>query len=207
MKAELVIATKNQSKYQSVRALIGLVTGEIDFNISQISNKVPSIQEDGRTSSENILIKARHYGDYLKKPFVVVDDEIEFFCFDGTLLLSPQEIARTTTLEKRELFYKIQEMLTKNRIKMVRTRRFIFASEGRFYKRSCEFRSFLEPLSQKEKETVEHKRLEDNILNYFSKPDGVAQRLYQLSLESRTPIVYNEHARSKIKSILRKIKK
>ena len=78
---EIVAATTNQGKVREIRkALEGLgleIRALTDFG------PVPKVEEDGKTFSENALIKARFYAEYLGKTVVSDDSGLEVDALDG----------------------------------------------------------------------------------------------------------------------------
>lgn len=204
MTPKLVIATKNRSKYQSVKSLIALTAGDLRINISQIDSKVPSAVENGRSSYKNVLIKAKHYSNYLRSPYVVIDDDIKLLNAMGNVFVHKLQVTgNISTPSAKELFYLMQKMLKENKpMTMVRTRYFIFVNQGKYHRMSSRFQSSLVPLGQEEFDKLRSDKIEENTLNYFSSLPDIPEKLYELTSQERSLRVYSNQIRNRIRSNL-----
>lgn len=205
---KLIIATKNKSKYLSVKSLVLDVLVNKNIDVAQIKTDIPSAEETGNTSRENCLIKIKHYQKYLNDPFIVIDDKIKFFGSKDTLSFEHNfhELGSGSDKSPKEIFKYMQDYLQKNKnTRMIRIRYFGLVNGKTKQIFISRLRAILTPLSNASFEKVLSKKILDNPLNYFSIPNGYKKRLSVYNTKKRIEIAYDKGIREKIKQFLAKL--
>lgn len=205
---KLIIATKNKSKYLSVKSLVLDVLGNKNIDVTQIKTDIPSAEETGNTSRENCLIKIKHYKKYLGDPFIVIDDKVKFFGLKDMLSFEHNfhELGSGSDKSPKEIFEYMQNYLQKNKnIKILRTRYFGLVNGKTKQIFVSKLKSNLMTLSNTEFEKILSRNVLDNPLNYFSIPNGYKKRLSVYNTKKRIEIAYDKGIREKINKFLVKL--
>jgi hypothetical protein len=205
---KLIIATKNKSKYTSVKSLVLSVLNNKHIDITQIASNIPSVKETGKSSRENCLIKINHYKKYIDSPFIVIDDKVEFFGAKYILNFNHKfhELGSGSDKNPIDIFKFMQDYLQKNKnIKMVRTRYFGLVNEKSKQILTSKIRAKLTPLDNKSYKKILSQKMLDNPLNYFSIPNGYKNRLSVYNTKKRIGIVYNKSVQEKFRQFLIKL--
>ena len=205
---KLIIATKNKSKFISVKSLVLDELGNKNIDVTQIKTDIPSAEETGKTSRENCLIKINHYKKFLDDPFIVIDDKVKFFGSKDILNFDHNfhELGGSSDKSPKEIFKYMQNYLQKNKnIKMIRTRYFGLVNGKIKQIFISTLRSKLMPLSNGKFKNILSRNVLDNPLNYFSIPNGYKNRLSVYNTKKRVEIAYDKGVREKINKFLVKL--
>ena len=166
----LIIATKNKSKFSSIKSLITKIDDNKKFKVSQISSKIPDVKETGKSSKENCLIKIKHYRKYVKDPFIVCDDEIDFVKAGGNLNFGHRFHGLGTNSDKEniEIFKYVQNYLLKNnKVTMIRTRYYGLVNRQKHTIFTDKFKANLTFLDKITFTKILSNNVLDNPLNHF----------------------------------------
>lgn len=78
---EIVIATKNKGKIAEIKLALKNLPIKV-YGLDEFDN-VPDAIEDGRSFTENAMIKAKFYADYLNKACLADDSGLEVYNLNG----------------------------------------------------------------------------------------------------------------------------
>lgn len=198
---DLIIATHNTSKYNSVKNLITNLECGVKVNLSQIDHNIPKAKEDGASAKENCLSKIKHYKKYVTLPFIVIDDEISFDTSKDNLNFGHNfhTLGGKKDLDPKEIFVFLQNYLLKAKtIKMTRIRYFGLVNKIDIKITTSSFDSYLEPLRAKIFNKMLSGEIQANPINYFSKPIGYNKTIMSYNSQIRNRIVYGDKIRNEI---------
>jgi|GEM_PF-5370786 len=202
----VIIATKNQSKFDSTKKLLLLTDPSLQIN--QVSKTILAPIENNNSSIENSKLKLEYYGMYIHDPLIVCDDEI-LLIKDGVQLGFGTLFKRLGGKNEKnpvEIFSFLQKYI-KDNPGLILTRKRYFSLK---YLDKVDYiiDEYVSPLKTLTHDVYEHilktKNKLSNPLNYYIIANQNNERLYQINLNSRN--TYTNDTKKKLKEVILKWK-